>query len=238
MKKILKEIKQLIIDCLFPNICGFCEKNLEKNDYNFGLCQICFKKIEIFDFFSCGKCDARLPDNKKICHQELKYILGSASTFKNEIIQKLIKGLKYQRAQHFGLTIAEIINIFINKTKFDFKNYIIIPIPIHKSKEKIRGFNQTELIGEHLSKLTGLKMTKNCLIKSKNTKSQTETENHEERARNIKDSFLVKNNETIKNQNIILLDDVSTSGATLTEASVILKNAGVKNIIAIVLAKA
>ena len=81
-------------------------------------------------------------------------------------------------------------------------------------------------------------LVKNCLLKNKNALPQMEIENREERTKNIADSFFVKNPELIKRKNILLIDDIVTSGSTLREAAKILKSAGAKKIIAITAAKA
>jgi ComF family protein len=122
----------------------------------------------------------------------------------------------------------------IEKEKIEFD--LIIPVPLHWKKEFLRGFNQSALIGNYISKKLGKKMYQNILIKSKNTKSQTEL-NEKERKENVKNSFKIKRNDLIKDKSILLIDDVYTTGATTEECKKILINGGAKKVIIITLAK-
>ncbi len=237
MKKYFDKIREIILDCLFPQICASCLMDLDKSEKQNNICKKCASRIEIFDSFLCGVCRSRLPDNKKTCHKDAKYILGSASNFDNQIVQKIIKNLKYEKRSENSKALAYLLQSFIIRSNFNFQDFILIPIPIHKNKEKLRGFNQTELIADELSKLIGVKVLKNILFKVRDTDSQTKMEDYKSREINIENSFSIKSNDLIKDKNIIILDDVTTSGATLKETSRVLKKSGVKKIIALVVAK-
>ena len=116
---------------------------------------------------------------------------------------------------------------------------LLIPIPLAPKRLRERGFNQALLICEKLVKLDGginFQLEKNVLIKPKDTEHQVRIEDRSKRLKNIIGSFLVKNSEKIKNRNIILIDDVVTTGATLSEARKMLKQAGAKKIIAFTVA--
>ena len=117
------------------------------------------------------------------------------------------------------------------------KNYLIIPIPLHKDRERQRGFNQAELIGKIIGEILNLPAEKNILARHKKTESQAKMKNWEKRSENLADAFSLRSSEAIKNKNIILVDDVHTSGATISEAAKILKANGAKKIIALVIAK-
>ncbi|MCM8818195.1 MAG: hypothetical protein NC915_01770 [Candidatus Omnitrophica bacterium] len=116
--------------------------------------------------------------------------------------------------------------------KFD----LIIPVPLYWKKEFIRGFNQSALIGNYLSKKLNKKMYQNILIKSKNTISQTELSENE-RKENVKGSFKLKNSGIIKDKIILLIDDVYTTGATTEECKKVLLKNGCKKVIITTLAK-
>ena len=133
----------------------------------------------------------------------------------------------------------------------NFREPILIPIPLSKRRFRERGYNQAELICKELTKLdlnTNLRYSvdtklernfyfeKNVLIKIKETEHQANIKNRRERLKNLSDSFFVKNPETVKGRNIILIDDVITTGATLNEAKKILKQSGAKKIIAFTVA--
>ena len=115
-------------------------------------------------------------------------------------------------------------------------NYdIIIPVPMSKYKLKQRGYNQTELISKKLSKT--LKITEEkILLKKDNIKTQSKLLKTG-RSRNIRGAFYIIENEKIKNKKIILLDDIYTTGATIRECTKILKEAGAKDILVLVIAK-
>ncbi len=116
----------------------------------------------------------------------------------------------------------------------NFKDPLLIPIPISKKRKWLRGYNQTELLAKELENIDQSKnfnYLKNVLYKIKDTKSQARLKDKKERQKNLKDSFTVKDISRIKNRNIILLDDVLTTGSTLTEASRVLREAGVRKII-------
>ncbi len=117
---------------------------------------------------------------------------------------------------------------FISLYKFiDQKKPILVPIPLHWHKENIRGFNQSVLFGKALAKKTGLSLKEDTLIKRKPTVSQT-TLGSKERKENVRGIFKLK--KPVRGLSIVLVDDVWTTGATMTEAAGVLKKAGAKNI--------
>src|SRR3989344_3695189 len=167
------------------------------------------------------------------CHSESKFILAAASSYQNTIVREIIHSLKYGRATAALKPIEKIIKLYLEKIIPDSivnsHNFVIVPIPLHSSKLRSRGFNQSELIAKKLAAYCSLPTT-HCLIRIKNTASQTKLKK-EERLKNIENCFTLKNPQEISGKNIILVDDVFTSGATMREAVKILKNAGAKNII-------
>lgn len=121
----------------------------------------------------------------------------------------------------------------------NFRNPILVAIPVSKSKLRLRGFNQSAAMCKALANIDEnrfFKYSANVLYKIKDTTSQARVKDRKSRLENLKDSFEVKDKTLIENKNIILLDDVLTTGSTLTEATCILKNAGAKNIIWVVVA--
>ncbi len=114
---------------------------------------------------------------------------------------------------------------------------IIIPIPLSRKRLRQRGYNQSELLGKFLSDKLSIRIENNVLYKIKETISQVEIKDRNKRLKNLEGAFEVKNAEIIKNKNVILIDDITTTGATLNEARRILKTAGAKKVIGLTVAK-
>ncbi len=121
----------------------------------------------------------------------------------------------------------------------NFTQPLLIPIPISGKRKRERGFNQAELISKNLVLLDQSKnfiLVKDVLHKPKDSVHQARLKDRNVRLKNLKGSFLVENGEKIKGRNIILIDDVTTTGATLAEAKKVLRGAGARKIIAFTVA--
>lgn len=123
----------------------------------------------------------------------------------------------------------------------NFNDAVMIPIPLSRKRRRERGYNQAELIGEALVKIDkniNFKLEKNILIKPGETGHQARTRSRTERLKNIAGSFAVpdKKKVLVKNKNVILIDDILTTGATLNEARKTLVRAGARKIIAFTVA--
>ena len=231
-----------ILNAIFPRLCFNCDKIVKKEE-SF-LCAECFAKIPIYSTLFCCLFRARLPENKKICHKNSLYVLGSATKYADPI-KKIIWELKYNKKTAAAKPLKMIMETYLNKLQLielispiGRISPIVIPLPLHPTKERQRGFNQSKLIAETASAKLNLPLVKNCLLKNKNTLPQMELKNLEQRTKNVVNSFFVKNPELIKGKIIVLVDDIVTSGSTLTEAAKTLKSSGAKKIIAITIAKA
>ena len=113
-------------------------------------------------------------------------------------------------------------------------NPLLVPIPLHKKRLNWRGFNQSEILAEKISGFYGLEV-RNVLIRNKNIKPQADIEDRENRMNNIKDSFECSTN--LNGRNVILVDDICTTGATLNECAKVLAANGAGKISALVIAR-
>ena len=179
----------------------------------------------------------------KIRHEDRNII--NIFSYDNQLIKKAIWSLKFRNKKRLAKIFAEILYDRILEDLNDlqtFKNFtepLLIPIPVSKKRFRERGYNQCELIAKELCKLDGNNsfiLEKQNLIKIIDTPHQSRAKNRKERLENLKDSFRVRFPEKIKSRNIILLDDITTTGTTLREADKILRQNGARKIICLTMA--
>ena len=115
------------------------------------------------------------------------------------------------------------------------RHALIVPIPLYKARERVRGFNQARLIAHALGTRMGIPVRADILLKTKKTAPQMALR-REERLTNLVGAFAVSDTESVRNRTIILMDDIKTTGTTLEEAAKVLKAAGAKRIWAITVA--
>ena len=228
--------KKFAFDILFPPLCLGCSKDISEDKY---LCDLCRDKIFINSAFFCPVCRLRLADNKIICHHEgaPRYVLGAATDYNNPVINNLIHYFKYEGFEKIAFLLSEFLIEFLNRAKFPVENFILIPIPLHSSRERQRGYNQSKLLAEILSDKLNIKLI-DGLKRVKKTKPQAQAKKSEDREKNVSGCFKVLDQNKIENRNILLIDDVFTSGATINEAVNILRKSGAKKIAALVVARA
>lgn len=164
--------------------------------------------------------------------------------YRDEIIRHMIWALKYRRNRKVAKIFAQILYDFLIEefsdlsVYSDFNRPLLIPIPLFKKRQRKRGFNQTEILSREIAAIGGesfCALYTDLLKKVKDTPSQTSLERHK-RLENVIGVFAVTDTKNIKNRNIVLLDDVTTTGATLNEARKVLLGAGAKSVVGVALA--
>ena len=210
-----------IINLIYPNVCGFCDKIYKNN-----ICKKCELSIE-----------------KKILaninyYTNDKYFNKHLYIFKYEgIIREKLIDYKFNDKSYMYKAFGEI--MLKNKKIFGFlKNYdIIIPVPIHKKRKKDRGYNQTELISKYVSNhINTLENLNDLLIKNTNTVPQSIL-NGEERKNSVKEIYETKDIDRIKSKKVLLMDDIYTTGSTVNECARMLRMGNPKILDVITIAK-
>jgi len=176
---------------------------------------------------------------EKTCHPKSRFFLAPAGEYGDPILQKIIQSFKYQGIKGLAPVLGEFLIKYLNSLnpQYSILNSIIIPIPLHKSRERQRGFNQAKLMAEFVAGHFNLSLVES-LERIKKTEPQAKMKSKEERLKNISGCFKVVNPDSVKEKNVVLIDDVFTTGDTINEAVKILKENGAKKIIALVAARA
>ncbi|TSC84094.1 MAG: phosphoribosyltransferase [Parcubacteria group bacterium Gr01-1014_17] len=164
--------------------------------------------------------------------------------YENPLVKTAVWEVKYRGNTYIARLMGELLAnelaewlIELSETE-NFRAPLIVPIPLAPKRRAERGLNQCELLArEMMRELQGLaELNALALIKVKETESQTKSKNRDARIKNLEDCFVVKNPAEIKGRNIVLLDDVTTTGATLAEARRTLLARGARKVIAITFA--
>ncbi|MBU1179626.1 ComF family protein, partial [Patescibacteria group bacterium] len=220
-------------DYFFPKNCLNCHKE------GVWLCESCKDSLFFIDARFCPFC-GELTEMFSVCKrcQEKTKIKKVFPLFKysDSLIQKIIKSFKYRYLQDIAEDLAPTIRKFLLKynTLVEVKEgTAIIPVPLHWYRKCSRGFNQAEELAEIVGRILNLKIEKDIVIKTKKSKNQANVE-FEKRFINLKGAFSLQKKAP---KNVIIIDDVFTTGSTVGEIAGILTANGTENIQVITLAR-
>lgn len=244
----------ILREIFFPRRCLGCGTR----DTEAAVCESCLADIPINSTLFCGQCHARLPSQTKICHRDCPYLLGAAGEYNCLLLKTLIHALKFKRNREVAGVLGTLLARYVERAMLDLTKLAVVPLPLSRRRERERGFNQSKLIARefvaHMKRFPPLSeggvgvgsllpIVTNLISRPRHASPQSETKGVAERERNVRGAFAVHPNALIHNndapiRNIILIDDVTTSGATFREAALVLKAAGARRIIALACAKA
>lgn len=215
--ELIKTLFKACLNLVYNQKCIIC--GCSKTDNN--LCKTCLKDVEILSGFA---------------HRVFNKIPIYCAYIYSKNIKKLIQLLKFSHKKKAAKPLAYLLFNYYQKLNLN-NNFIIIYPPAFSLKSASRGYNPLKLITLEFSKLTELSIEDNLLKKIKYTKPQYNAKN---RRKNIKGSFEVNKKlvEKYKDKNLLLIDDITTSGATIEEIINCLNEAGLKNITVLTIARA
>jgi len=219
-----------IVDLVAPPSCVIC------GQVETWLCENCASQISLLKGAICQRC-GKLWDKSELCSTCQRTPLKVApvrSAFKYDAIRHIIYALKYRGA-------TEVVPYLSPQLQKSWRNYhlpsdLLVPVPLHATREKKRGYNQSRIITQTLSAILNIP-TQSVLMRTKNTASQTKL-NQRERHQNVKAAFACISNTDVKGKHITLVDDVATTGATLDACATVLLGNGAKSVNAFTLARA
>lgn len=235
----LSKINDFILDILFPISCISCGKE------NIWLCKKCLEKIKTKQKQTCPICEKLESINGETCFKcknkySLDGLLICTDYQENKIIKKAIHFYKYRFVKDFYVSLGKIIQQKIIRSSTKLPD-VIIPIPLHKKRLRWRGFNQSSLLAYYVSQnITpgfNILVNEKDLVRKKNTVSQMNIKNYQERKNNLRHAFELATNKNIIGKNILLIDDVATTGSTLFECAKVLKKSGAKKVFGVVIAR-
>lgn len=218
------------LDLLFPPSCGGCGK------IGFRWCVDCQKRVHVLNGTLCEVCG--LPLDKAgtcdTCRADRPHFraLRAWAVFDNPV-QTALHKLKYRRDISLGDSLASQMLPFVKELNWPID--MIVPIPLGKKRSRERGYNQVGMIAKPLAMALGVKYAPNELIRSKETRSQVGL-TKAERKLNVQEAFQA--GVGVKEKTLLVMDDVSTTGSTLSSSAKALYLSGAKDVYALTVARA
>lgn len=240
LSRLIQPVKMIV----FPSACKICGLPLEKSDEKI-VCQECLSRVEVHRGRICQVCGRFLSSENQIanscleCRKNLPPFTRhrSLGPYSGRLKEMIIL-FKYKGYEILSQPLA---SLLYEKFRTDDEIFtgvdFILSVPLHPQKEKARGFNQARLLAQQLSRLSGLPLLDRDLVKIKNTTAQVSL-TAKERQLNLREAFAVRKPEKIRSRTLLLIDDVFTTGSTISQCALVLKQAGAKEIRALTLAQA
>ena len=198
--------------------------------YGMKICPDCFEKLPFIKGDRCGKCGKPVAKGEIICpdcgERDHVFESGYAAFVYDDTMRRAMSFLKYGGRREYapvlgGLTADEAGEWLKDKT-----DAVIVPIPLHKKRERKRGYNQAALIAKEIAVRTGLPLDDGCLVRTKKTAALKDLD-PEERRKAMEDAFDTVHGKKMPNK-VIIVDDIYTTGMTMDAAAKALKAAGAK----------
>jgi len=235
------ELLQSALSLLYPPGCTICGKSIRAGEY---LCDQCeTKAVRIVAPF-CQKCSEPFEGsitNTFACancaHRTIYFDAAVAAYRGRGIVRQIIHEFKYGRQIHLRHLVARWLNSALDDERLRQSHFdVIVPVPLHPTRQRERGFNQAGLLAELLSAQTSIRC-KPLLERTRYTTTQTALD-RSERMENLHNAFRLRKNANVRGLRVLLVDDVLTTGSTLNECARILKRSGAFSVHAATAARA
>lgn len=211
LSSLIKNITKPVVDFVFPRICLISDERLSDENTNDFIQDGILKNLETIK-------EDELPFQRAKINADFFYTKYAFK--KDNEIQILTHYLKYKNFTKIGIFLGEIIGKdLIRKYETRLKEFdCVMPVPLYGSKFRERGYNQSTFIAQGIHNVTKIPILDENIIRVKNTKSQTGL-TYKQRIENVKDAFAInkKNNNQLKSNGILIVDDVMTTGSTIKE---------------------
>ena len=220
----------MLLDLIYPRRCPVCDKAVKP----FGslICEECTRKIKYVKAPYCQKCGKELRDKRAIfchdcAHKEHKYDRGMA-LFSYPSVADSIYRFKYQGRQEYAAYYAERMARVLGEKILSLHPDALVPVPIHSSKKRVRGYNQAEVLAKELGRILNIPVETKLIKRVRKTVPMKEL-SVGERQNNLKKAFKICHND-VKLITVVIIDDIYTTGSTIDAMAYELRQAGVKHI--------
>jgi ComF family protein len=226
----ITDLKRVALDLFFPQWCIGCGK---EGDY---VCGSCYQRLPIIVPPVCLKC-GRPQSQGQICRScsDIKAeIDGIRSPFVFDgVIRQAIHELKYRNLRALVPSLAKLLHDYL--VEKPVPGNVLVPVPLHPKRWRERGYNQSALLARELGRLSGLPVVPDCLVRHSYAPPQARSAGVSERHKNVANAFTCLDGR-FQGKQVLLIDDVSTSGATLNACAGVLKSAGAATVWGLVMA--
>ena len=221
----LKKLLHHILNILYPRCCPVCQKILK--DQSLLVCPECGKELRPISQPRCMRCGKPVKEEEEFCRdcagKEREFFQGRGIYLYDSRMKASILRYKYDGRRQYGDFYARAMCLYAREDVGRWKPDLIVPVPLHPRKKRMRGFNQAEYIADQVGEFFKIPVDKNLLKKVKETKSQKKMD-AAQRRRNLKTAFAAC--ERTDGKTVLVIDDVYTTGSTVEAAAKCLKEAG------------
>jgi len=225
------KLKGMALDLLFPQHCVGCGKEGEF------LCCSCRQSLPRITPPLCPRCGRPQPSGI-LCPSCVGWsakIDGIRSPFRFDgAMREAIHQLKYRNLRALAVPLAKLLQDYLTTDPVPAE--VLVPVPLHRKRLRERGYNQSSLLAQQLGKLADLPIVDDCLIRQRHAPPQARTATVEERQSHVTDAFACRDHR-LRDKQVLLIDDVSTSGATLDACAAALKAGGATSVWGLVMAR-
>lgn len=223
-----------LLSYVYPRTCVVCDRALSKKEHSIkkDVCIKCYENIKYIEEPICKKCGKQLfVMEEEYCHdcKEREHLFEyGLGLFQYDFIKEAIYRFKYNDHRLYGEFFGDEIGRRYSEKIKKWNADVIMPVPIHKKRLKKRGYNQAEIISKNLGKYMNIPVDKYSLKRIKNTCPQKKLSNNL-RYKNVENAFKTYGN-IVEYKNVILVDDIYTTGSTIDECARELLKAGVSKV--------
>ena len=231
----MKQIKEKFLNILYPPRCPACNGILESGSRT--ICPECEKTFHPVTEDYCLKCGKPVGETEEYCEECLrkdrKFTRGRGVFLYNAQMKQSLLRYKYYGSREYGKYYAEAICRYAGTDIRNWRPDVIVPVPLHKRKKRMRGFNQAADLACRTGEILQIPVSENIVVKAKETRSQKKLD-AEERKRNLQDAFRTVC--PVNGLRILVMDDVYTTGSTVEAMAECLLESGASDVFFVTLA--